>query len=271
MSAKALAWTLGLAAVATQISYPLVHGGARDAVSAAVVVLLAAAAAVHAAATRGARWTATLLVVTAGGGLLVEIVGTTTGWPFGDYTYDPGRLGPTLAGVPVLIGLAWTAGAYPAWCAAERVAAGRSWLRVLLATAGLAGWDLYLDPQMVADGQWHWAPGGTGLPGLPAIPLSNYLGWLLTAALMMLALNAAAGDRARRAADGLPLLLYLWTWLGSALAHAVFLGLGASAGYGLAAMGLLGVPLLCSLRRAALSTSAEPAPAPGTMSGCSRR
>ena len=251
---KIAAWVLGFAAVGAQIGYPLSVGTTRDGVSIAVVVLLTGACAVHAAATRGPRWAAGLLVITAGGGLLVEAIGTATSLPFGTYTYATGRLGPSLAGVPLLVGLAWTAGAYPAWCAAERVADGRRLPRMLLAATGLAGWDLYLDPQMVADGRWTWAPGFTSLPGLPEIPLSNYLGWALTAVAMAGALHLLSG-RPRSHTDALAVMLYLWAWLGSGLAHAVFLELRVSAIYGLPAMGVLGVPVLWSLRRAALATS----------------
>jgi putative membrane protein len=244
-----LAWALGIAAVGAQIAYPLTTGSARDHVSVTVVVLLAAACTIHAAVTRGLRWSAGLLAVTAGGGLLVEAIGVATGLPFGAYSYASGRLGPSVAHVPLIIGLAWTAGAYPAWCAAERVARGRHGMRLLLAGVGLAGWDLYLDPQMVADRRWSWAPSFASLPGVPDIPLSNYLGWLLTALVMVAALDLVTELPARGyRRDALPFTLYLWTWLGSGLAHAVFLGLGASAVYGFAAMSLLGWPLLASLR-----------------------
>lgn len=245
MIAGKLAWAFATVAIGTQISYPLTTGATRDRVTVAVVLLLAAAAALHALATRGPRFTAVLLATTAGAGLLVEMVGTATGVPFGAYIYAEGRLGPALGHVPLIIGLAWTSGAYPAWCAAERVASGRRALRLLLATVGLVGWDLYLDAQMVADGQWRWAGGASGLPGLPTVPLSNYLGWLLVAVLMMAVLDGVARRRSPSGSgDGLPVTLYLWTWLGSAVAHAVFLGLPASAGYGFVVMGVLGVSLL---------------------------
>lgn len=248
VTARRLAWALALAAIGTQISYPLTTGATRDGVSIAVVALLAGACTVHAAATRGVCWAAGLLAITAAGGLAVEVFGTATGLPFGTYAYASGRLGPAVAGVPLIIGLAWTGMAYPAWCSAERVAAGRRGARLLLAAAGLAGWDLYLDPQMVADGRWSWARDVAGLPGLPDIPGTNYLGWLLTALLMVGALSLLKRLPAPEGhGDALGLTLYLWTWLGSGLAHAAFLDLGVSALYGLAAMGLLGVPVLCSL------------------------
>lgn len=291
MRMRGLAWALGVAAIGTQISYPLTAGAARDAVSIAVVALLGAACAVHAAGVRGLRWTAGMLTVTAGGGLLVEMLGTASGLPFGSYSYASGRLGPTLGTVPLIIGLAWTAGAYPAWCAADRVARGRvrgrRCTQLMLGTAGLVGWDLYLDPQMVADGQWSWTGRFPSLPGLPQVPVSNYLGWLLIAVLMMAALDSlgryapAVQARGHGAADALPLTLYLWTWLGSGLAHAVFLGLTASAVYGFVAMGVLGTGVLASLgssgsgphtaRRAAAASSGKRPAQPGTMGECKLR
>ncbi|MFN2495189.1 MAG: carotenoid biosynthesis protein [Pseudonocardiaceae bacterium] len=251
--ADALALGLGCAGVAAQICYPLAEGTGRDLVTAAVVLLLAGACVSHATATRGAWWAAGLVLVTTGGGLFAESVGTATGFPFGSYTYTTdGALGPEAGSVPLLIGPAWTCGAYPAWCAAQAVAGRRPGAGTVLAAAwSLASWDLYLDPQMVADGRWVWTDPSPALPGVPAVPLSNYAGWLLMALLLCGALHRL--DRAlgapRPAHEGLPLALFCWTWLGSAVAHAVFLGLPASAGYGLVGMGLIGVPLLRTLLR----------------------
>lgn len=104
-----------------------------------------------------------LVSVTTGGGLPAEVVGTATGIPFGGYAYTAGgTLGPQLGSVPMLIGPAWTFGAYPAWCAARAVIGpGRGVSTVLVACWGLTSWDLtswdlYLDPQMVAHGKWGW-------------------------------------------------------------------------------------------------------------------
>ncbi len=45
------------------------------------------------------------------------------------------------------------------------------------------------------------------------------------------------------------LALYLWTYASSVLAHAVFLGLPASAAWGAAVMGLVALPLAVRLWR----------------------
>lgn len=243
-------------AVTAQIAYPLVHGSARDTVTVVVVLSLAVAAVTHAWSTRGFRWAAALLVVTAGLGLLSEVVGTGTGIPFGCYDYATDRLGPSLAAVPLLVPLAWTAGCYPVWCAVTHVVdRGRPLTRAALATVGIVGWDLFLDPQMVADGQWQWCSAHPSPPGLEPIPWTNYAGWLLVAAAIAATLTwldlRCTGVDPSPAADAVPLALFLWTWLGSALAHAVFLpDLGWSSGYGLVGMGVVGVPLLARLSRA---------------------
>ncbi|WP_235900719.1 carotenoid biosynthesis protein [Lolliginicoccus suaedae] len=253
-----LAVLLSVAAVLAQIVFPLAEGSAADAVTALVVVLLAGAALVHALASRGAVFALALLVGAAGGGLAAEAVGVATGFPFGCYDYALDRLGPAVADVPVIVPLAWVGGSYPVWCAASAVVSvlprHRRWIRVPLAAATIVAWDLYLDPQMVTAGYWTWCAEGPALPGFP-IPLSNYAGWALVALCITLLL--AVTDRApsptprtRMRRDAAPLALFAWTWLGSALAHLVFLpDLRLSAAYGFVGMAITGVPLLLAARR----------------------
>ena len=249
---RGVALGFGAAGVAAQICYPFTEGALRDLITVAVVVLLASACAAHAMATRGACWAGGLVLITVGGGLLAEYVGTTTGLPFGSYEYTTeGALGWELGPVPLVIGPAWTFGCYLAWCAAQAVLAEprRGAATVLVAAWGLVSWDLYLDPQMVADGRWSWTGTGPGLPGVRDVPLSNYLGWLLVALVLCAGIHRM--DRALGTPppkhDGLPRVLFCWTWLGSALAHATFLDLPASAGYGLVGMGVIGIPVLATL------------------------
>ncbi|WP_373864759.1 carotenoid biosynthesis protein [Nocardia pseudovaccinii] len=284
--------------VLVQISYPLASGVARDRVTVAVVLLSAGTALVHAVATRGIRYALGFVVIVSGLGLVAEIVGTATGFPFGCYAYADGRSGPAVAGVPLVIALAWTGGLYPVWVVAGL--STRRWAaRVAMTAVGAVGWDLFLDPQMVADGQWTWCAAGRGLPGLDEIPYTNYLGWFAVALVMAFLLTgldrvvgtgsantfAPAAERLlstertpARASDaaqaGIPALelatpdstgpehgsrgpvcpisadavvpvgVFMWTWLGSTLAHAVFLDLPYSAWYGCVGLGVLGVPLL---------------------------
>ena len=62
-------------------------------------------------------------------------------------------LGVFIFDVPLVVLFAWTMMAYPALIAARRIA--RGWV-FLYGGAILMGWDLFLDPQMVAAGRWTW-------------------------------------------------------------------------------------------------------------------
>ena len=226
------AWAPLAVLVLAEIGYPLVSGGTRAALVVCTVVLGFAVSLSHAWTTRGPRVAARLVAVTVGGGFAVEALGVATGFPFGSYHYTD-ALGPRLLGVPLVIPLAWTWMAWPACLAAQG--------RVLVAGLGLAAWDLFLDPQMVAEGYWQWHNPSPALPGVPDVPLTNYLGWLVVAVAMMALLPRTEGHDAPMHA------LYLWTYASSILAHAVFLGLPASAAWGALGMGLVALPLAVRL------------------------
>ncbi|WP_422774670.1 carotenoid biosynthesis protein [Plantactinospora sp. WMMC1484] len=242
-----LSWLLLGVLVLAQIGYPLTGGADRARLTVATVCLGYLLSVGHALLSRGLRVATGLVLVTTGGGLAVEVLGVATGVPFGGYAYS-GQLGPKLAGVPLVIPLAWTWMAWPAWLAAVRLTRSGTG-RVALAAVGLAGWDLFLDPQMVAEGYWSWQDPHPALPGVPGVPVGNYLGWLLFAVLLMALLGPVAGRAAAAPAgprDDAPMYaLYLWTYLGSIVAHAVFLGLPASAGWGALAMAAVALPLAC--------------------------
>ena len=246
---RRLPWALLGVLVLIQICYPLTGGGVRAGLTVLTVVLGYLLSVSHALITRGARATVALVATATVGGFAVEAVGVATGFPFGRYDYS-GQLGPRLLGVPLIIPLAWTWMAWPAWLAALRLARSRA-VRILLAATGLAAWDLFLDPQLVAEGYWTWRDPTPALPGVPGVPIGNYLGWLGFAVLLMAALSAAAGPRGSipSAADRPMLALWCWTYASSVLAHAVFLGLPASAAWGGLVMGAVVIPLAVRLRR----------------------
>ena len=234
------------AVVGLQLAYPLVHGSARDHLSVLIVAGLAALAVAHAACTRGARTALVLVLVTALPGYAVEVLGVHTGVPFGTYAYSD-ALGPRAFGVPPVIGLAWTMLAWPSALAARRLV-HRPLARVLVGAWALAAADLFLDPQQVAAGHWTWRFPAPHLPGVPAVPLTNYLGWLAVALLLSAAVQAVAGD----GDDGVMIGLYLWLYAGWIVALAGFLDLAAAAGWGALGMGLVAIPLavrsVCSVR-----------------------
>ena len=235
------------ATLLAQIAYPLTAAGGagRDRLTVVVVLLGAAAAVVHAATTAGVRALVGLAVVAATG-LAAEAVGVATGLPFGDYAYA-GTLGPEVVGVPWLVVAAWVFMAWPAAIVARLVA--RSWpARVAVAAVGLAAWDVFLDPQMVQAGHWTWAPGGWRLPGIPDVPVQNFLGWLVVAAVIAAVLQAVPPP-AEVTAALLPAGFYVWTAASSTLAAGVFWDRPAVAAWGLLAMGPLAVVTVRRLRR----------------------
>jgi putative membrane protein len=246
VDARTIPVALAGAGALAQIAYPLVHDGTRDRLTVLVVVLFAAASITHAAVTCGARVAGLLLVATAGIGLCAEIVGVHTGVPFGTYHYRS-TLGPRVLGVPLTVALAWTMLAWPAALAARRLVTGFV-ARVIVGAWALAAWDLFLDPQMVSAGQWHWRFPAPHLPGVASVPLTNYAGWLFVTAVISLALQGILGSRTIED-DLLPVAIYLWTYAASVLALAAFLGLGGAAAWGALGMGVVAVPLALSLAR----------------------
>lgn len=217
------AW-LAAVAIGSQICWVLVGGTGRDVLTVAGVLAFAAASVTHAWVHRGRAWTLRFFVPVLLFGWGVEALGTTTGFPFGAYQYT-GRLGPELGPVPLVIPLAWAMMAYPAAVLARRAAATTAG-GVALAAALLSSWDLFLDPQMVAEGHWVFAHPVPALPGAPGTPLVNYAGWLLAAVVLMTALAVIAPDPGPPdpGALAVPALLVGWVYAGNVLANLAFWG-----------------------------------------------
>ncbi|HET6878443.1 MAG TPA: carotenoid biosynthesis protein [Jatrophihabitans sp.] len=241
---------VALVAICLQIGYPLTGGSVRDVLTVAVVVAFSVACLLHAGATRGPRVAVGALLATALPGFAVELVGVHTSIPFGGYRYT-GGLGYQLLGVPIVVALAWTMLAWPAAIAARRLVSGRM-ARVALGAWALTAADLFLDPQMVRAGYWHWQHATPHLPGVPGVPLTNLAGWLLaslaiSACLQRLLETADCGGHVP--GDGLAVGLYLWLWAGWSVALAVFLGVPTAAAWGAAGMGTVAIPLALRARR----------------------
>ncbi len=240
---------LVLATVAMQISYPLTEGDARRRLTIVTVVTFAAASASHARARYGGRgvWCCVAAAVV---GSTADIVGVHSGVPFGHYEYAD-SLGPTIAGVPAVVALAWTMMAWPAALVA-RLLVDSTAARVLLGTWALASWDLFLDPQMVAAGHWRWAAPSPHLPGVETVPLTDLAGWIVVSLLISLVVQGILGKSASRPGDGWMFVLYLWTYASSVMAQLLFLDLRAAALWGALGMGGVAVPLATRLRAEAV-------------------
>lgn len=226
---------LATASILAQIAWILVPAGQRQSITTIVVLLFTSASMCHAYLNFGLRWTATFGAVAAGFGLAIEVLGRTTGFPFGPYDYTD-ALTPQVFGVPAIVPLAWLMMAYPALILARSVTT--RWV-VPLAAVGLTTWDFFLDPQMVGEDYWRWDSPVPAMPGISGIPLQNYAGWLLGSLLLMWLLDRLPH---KNVDVGIPLLLYGWMWIGGVVANAVFLGRPGVAVVGGVGMAVLGLP-----------------------------
>lgn len=202
-----------------------------------MLVAMLSVSGVEAAEARGARGVSAMLL-SGSAGFLSELVGVASGRPFGRYSYSD-QLGPRLRGVPLLAAAAWAIMARPAWVAAGWIHPGRR-VRIPVAAAALAAWDVYLDPRMTEEGYWHW-PGGGRYAGVPA---SNFVGWFLVGALaftLVSGVDGAAPDER----DDAALALYAWTWIGEGIANGFLWRRPLVAVAGASAMGSVAVPALC--------------------------
>ncbi|MEO3873439.1 carotenoid biosynthesis protein [Nonomuraea sp. B12E4] len=154
-----------------------------------IVVLLAACAVAFAAYAWGPRRAVAAFGAAVLTGYAAELIGVLTGFPFGGYRYS-GVLWPQVGGVPVVVALAWGGMGLAAYAVAAAVAPAGGWARVCAGAGALTAWDLFLDPQMVRLGLWTWAEDGS----YRGIPLTNFAGWLLVSALVMLAVGRVSGE-----------------------------------------------------------------------------
>ena len=203
----------GVVMALAQIAVPLTEEHAV--LTTVVVVAFAATTTSFAAAVWGWRRALVAAIVVVAGTTVLERVGTSTGLPFGEYRYT-GELQPTIAGVPLAVTLAWLAMAVPAREVAARLAAP-GWRRVALGAVALTAWDVMLDPQMVDEGYWVGAGGGPWRD----VPLSNYAGWLVSSAAVLVVLDRLLPRPGRSR----PLLgLYTWWAVMQTLGFLVFFG-----------------------------------------------
>ena len=192
-------------------------------VSTLAIVLFSLPVVLGTLAWLGRRRGAALLVGLGLYALVFESVAIATGVPYGRFGYT-GVLGPRLFGLaPPTVLLAWT----PLVLGALAVTR-RAWSAVAL----LVALDLVLDPAAVHLGFWRWdAPGR--YYGVPAV---NYLGWVLSGGLAVLALRRLPRPVPGLLARNLWLVVVFWTavnaWSGllvPALVGLVLVGLGAPA------------------------------------------
>jgi uncharacterized membrane protein len=149
------------------------------------MVLGAAAMLAFGTVTLGWRRTGLFFVLSFTLSLGSELIGTGTGYPFGNYEYTSGLGYKILDRVPFSIPLSWfymglasfmLGGALSRWHPVWSVALGAYFLTV---------WDLVLDPAMAHPSLpmafWVWHESGPYF----GMPIQNFVGWTFTGAVFM--------------------------------------------------------------------------------------
>lgn len=186
----------------------------------AYILLGTAAVAIYAYRILGVRqWLAFMLPALAIS-LGSELLGTSTGFPFGDYSYLSG-LGYKIAGlVPFTIPLSWfylglssyllaRTGLAALWQSGKLGGLGQVGA-VLIGALLLTSWDFVLDPAMsqTALPFWYWHQPGAFF----GMPYQNFVGWMGTGAVFMMIAAVLWGKKApvlTASQLNLPLTVYL--------------------------------------------------------------
>ena len=102
-------------------------------------------------------------------GFLVEMLGTNTGFPFGEYSYSS-VLGPGLLGTPFLIGVLWWVLLRSFNDVFSRISSNKT--IISLATGlGMLLLDIFIEPVAIGLGFWEWQAA--------EVPLENYMAWFV--------------------------------------------------------------------------------------------
>jgi uncharacterized membrane protein len=241
----------------------------------AYIVLGAAAVSLYAYRTLGlSRWLMFMLPAISIS-LSSELLGTSTGFPFGDYSYLSG-LGYKIAGlVPFTIPLSWFYLGFSSYMLAKSgltaLTARRGnlgWLgqvsAVLLGALLLTSWDFVLDPAMsqTALPFWYWHQPGAFF----GMPYQNFVGWMGTGAVFM-TVAALLWRKQAPVLQGAQLNLPLAVYLGN-FAFAAVMSIGAGFWIPLLLGLLLGVApaLLCWQWAQSKTPEATPIPVTETQS-----
>jgi putative membrane protein len=169
-----------------------------------------------------------------------ELLGTSTGFPFGHYRYLSG-LGWKIAGlVPFTIPLSWFYLGFSAYIIARAGLEREVWPRwlklgtaIALGGVTLMAWDFVLDPAMSQTRLpfWRWEQPGAFF----GMPYQNFVGWFATGVVFM-TVATLLWERERLTLPyqdlGLPLLVYLSNFIfalimsvGAGIYPPIFLGI----------------------------------------------
>jgi uncharacterized membrane protein len=180
---KALCWVLlalTVLAVIVMALQPSVAAQAQGAQTGFLILFVI----FHAWLGYTARGMAAFVVIAGVVAFTLEAIGVATGFPFGSYTHHLPGAKPL--GVPLVAIAGWIMFSWLAWALARlimrsvasvAVGGAERFTTPIVATFILGGYDLVYDPIGATAHNWYSYDHPTGALG---VPLTNYLGWLLT-------------------------------------------------------------------------------------------
>jgi uncharacterized membrane protein len=204
----AIAWL----ALAAYLAIVIRYAGEPTRFAQLLAAILIAGAFVHAGLSYGWKNALVLFLLCLAITFAIENLGAATGFPFRHYHFavDPGL--PHIGAIPLIVGPLWFGMGYFSWIVAATLLDGadrrldrdrNALVLPIVAAFVVTQWDLAMDPPAATIFKiWVWHDGG----GDFGVPLSNYLGWLLTAWLFYQAfaiyLRRRAGGRTQRIGTG---------------------------------------------------------------------
>lgn len=151
------------------------------------------------------------LVITFLGGMIVEIIGTGTGKLFGTYSYG-NVLGPSLLGVPFILGINWFLMMYSCGITmhkileviTEKFSSGiiepKPFIKTLsvIVDGALTAtfFDWLMEPVAIKLGYWKW--GGSGF-----VPFYNYICWFAISCIFLFLFSRSEFDKGNKFAVNL--------------------------------------------------------------------
>ncbi|MGI9254605.1 MAG: carotenoid biosynthesis protein [Thermomicrobiales bacterium] len=175
--------------------------------------------------------TTVFFLVSFGLSLTSELVGTGTGFPFGNYSYTDFLGRKVMDRVPFTIPLSWFYLGFAAYLLgrliATRIRGNQTFWTIAIGVWLLTAWDLVLDPAMADPGMsvkfWEWHVSGPYY----GMPVQNLLGWSATGLLYM----GISRLIWREEVDPVPLARHAWFPYAVYVANMVFaMALSLSAG-----------------------------------------
>lgn len=103
----------------------------------------------------------------------IELIGVSTGFPFGNYQYDRG-LGWAIQNTPLVIGLNWLLLVYASHAIASKFL-NNKFLVILLGSSLMLCYDLVLECVAPTMKMWHFTS--------PYPPIQNFVSWFIIGAL----------------------------------------------------------------------------------------